>query len=102
MQIVTVAELRARQEDGERFQLIDVRSHDEYAAGHVPCAVNLPMDQVEGRLDDLHHRDPVVLICRSGRRAELTRGLLHPHVNDLIVLEGGTGSCGYPSSQATG
>jgi rhodanese-related sulfurtransferase len=87
---MTVGELRTRQEDGERFQLIDVRSHDEYATGHIPCAVNLPMDQVEERLDDLHHHDPVVLICQSGRRAELTRGLLTPHVNDLIVLEGGT------------
>lgn len=90
MTTVTSAQLQSRMDQGERFQMIDVRSPAEFAAGHIPCAANLPMDQVESRLDDVHHRDPVVLICQSGRRAALTHGLLAPHVNDLIVLEGGT------------
>jgi rhodanese-related sulfurtransferase len=91
---VTSEALQARMERGERFQMIDVRPADEYAAGHIPCAVNLPMDQVESRLDDIHHRDPVVLVCQSGRRATLTRDLLAPHLNDLLVLEGGTAAWG--------
>jgi rhodanese-related sulfurtransferase len=86
MKTLTAEQLQARMERGERFQMIDVRSPDEFASGHIPCAVNLPMDQVESRLDDLHHRDPVVLICQSGRRATLTRELLEPHLNDLLVL----------------
>jgi hypothetical protein len=48
------------------------------------------MEQVESRLDDMHHHDPVVLICQSGTRAELTSELLTPHRNDLVLLEGGT------------
>jgi rhodanese-related sulfurtransferase len=90
MKTLTAEQLQARMERGERFQMIDVRSPGEFASGHIPCAVNLPMDQVESRLDDLHHRDPVVLICQSGRRATLTRELLEPHLNDLLVLDGGT------------
>jgi rhodanese-related sulfurtransferase len=87
---VTVSELNARLSKGERFQLIDVRSPQEYAEGHVPGAMNLPMDQAEARIDDLQHQDPVILICQSGRRAGMTCELLKAHHNDLIVLEGGT------------
>jgi rhodanese-related sulfurtransferase len=90
MKSVTIEELQEQLDQGGRFQMIDVRSPGEFAAGHIPCAVNLPMDQVESRLDDLHHQDPVLLICQSGRRATLTRELLRPHINELIVLDGGT------------
>ena len=87
---VTATELNARLSQGERFQLIDVRSPQEYAEGHVPGAMNLPMDQAEARIDDLQHRDPVILICQSGTRAKLTCELLKAHHKDLVVLEGGT------------
>ena len=35
------------------FQCVDVRSASEYASGHIPGAVNIPLDQIEARLDDL-------------------------------------------------
>jgi len=77
-------------EEGQRFQLIDVRSPQEYASGHIPCAINLPMEQIENRLADMHSRDAVVLICESGGRAEMTSELLDRHRNDWILLDGGT------------
>jgi rhodanese-related sulfurtransferase len=83
-------ELKAKLERGERFQLIDVRSPDEFAEAHIPGAVNLPMEQVEVRLSDLHPHDPVVLVCQSGRRAGLTCEMLSQVRDDVIVLEGGT------------
>lgn len=87
---VTVTELNARLRQGERFQLIDVRSAQEYAEGHVPGAMNLPMDQAEARIDDLQRQDPVVLICQSGTRATVTCTILKSHHDGLVVLEGGT------------
>lgn len=92
---ITAAELKNRLDGGggsgaTRYQLIDVRTPREYDEGHVPGAVNVPMDQVEARLDDLGPRDPVVLICQSGTRANMTCDLLRPHRDDLLVLEGGT------------
>lgn len=87
---LTPTHLNARLSQGERFQLIDVRSPQEYAEGHIPGAMNLPMDQAEARIDDLQRHDPVVLICQSGRRAGMTCELLKAHHDDLIVLEGGT------------
>jgi rhodanese-related sulfurtransferase len=50
-------------------QLVDVRSASEFSAGHIPGAVNIPMDQIEGRLADLRPNVPVVLICQAGKRA---------------------------------
>ena len=57
---------------------IDVRSADEYNAGHVPGALNIPHNQIEERLDQiLHLKDkPVLLYCRSGRRAGMAEATL--------------------------
>jgi rhodanese-related sulfurtransferase len=87
---ITVSELKHRLERADRLQLIDVRSPDEYNEGHIPGAMNLPMDQAEARLADMGAHDPVVLICQTGRRAQMTCDLLKPHRDDLLLLEGGT------------
>jgi len=83
---ITVSELK--QHCGA--QLIDVRSASEFAAGHISGAINIPMDQIEGRLDDLDPERPLVLICKSGKRARMTAGLLAPCRQDTAVLQGGT------------
>lgn len=70
--------------------LVDVRSGSEFASGHIPSAVNIPMDQIEGRLDDLDRNLPIVLICQSGKRASMTAGLLDSCQRQVSVLEGGT------------
>ncbi len=52
--------------------LIDVRTPAEFEAGHIPGAVNVPLDELKGTLDELRevlHDHDVVLVCRSGRRA---------------------------------
>jgi len=73
-----------------RWQCIDVRSPTEFAAGHIPAAINIPMDEIESRLDDLRSGDRIVLVCQAGKRAEMTRALLADRVGDLSVLRGGT------------
>ena len=71
-------------------QLIDVRSASEFGSGHIPGAINIPMDQIEARVDDLSRSVPVVLICQTGKRARMTAGLLEPCQRQIAVLEGGT------------
>ena len=58
--------------------VLDVRTPEEYAAGHVPGAINVPHDQIEGRLAELSGlRDKdVVVYCKSGRRAALALEVL--------------------------
>jgi hypothetical protein len=52
--------------------------------------MNVPMEQVEARVADLDLNSQVVLVCKSGTRAKIARGLLEKKVPNLSVLEGGT------------
>ena len=88
-QLVKVEELKQQRDRGAMMLLVDVRSGSEYGTGHVPGAVNIPLEQVESRVGDLGTQ-PVVLICKSGKRARMAAGLLEPRRNDVAVLEGGT------------
>jgi rhodanese-related sulfurtransferase len=71
---VTQAQRRARLEAHDRALLVlDVRTPDEFAAGHVPGAINVPHDQVEacvGELEAARTRD-VVVYCGAGKRAAM-------------------------------
>jgi rhodanese-related sulfurtransferase len=87
---ITTEELRQNRETGSQLQLVDVRSASEYAAGHVPGAANIPLEQIEARLEDLDPSRSLVLICQSGKRACMTADLLAPHRSGLNVLDGGT------------
>ncbi len=87
-----IAVLDARELDGSQgaWQCVDVRTASEYAAGHVPGAVNVPLDELESRMGDLDSERPVMLICKAGQRAAIAHGLLTGRRSDLHVLEGGT------------
>jgi rhodanese-related sulfurtransferase len=56
--------------------LIDVRTPDEYAAGALEGAVNVPLDELAGRLDELDRSVPVVVYCRSGSRSSQAAAIL--------------------------
>jgi rhodanese-related sulfurtransferase len=56
--------------------VLDVRTPEEYVAGHVPGAVNIPYDQVGARLAEVPRDKDVVLYCRSGRRAAMAGEVL--------------------------
>ncbi len=86
-QTITVKQFR---EQVERLQLIDVRSPSEFASGHIPGAVNIPIEQIEGRLADLEADRQILLVCQSGMRARIAAGMLANCRKNVAVLEGGT------------
>jgi len=70
---------------------IDVRSPEEYNAGHVPGAINVPHNQIDNHLADIMHlKDKAVLLyCRSGRRAGFAESsLTELGFTQLYHLEG--------------
>ncbi len=100
-QLITVEYLQTH---AAASQLMDVRSPSEFAAGHIPGAINIPMDQIESRLDDLSATSPIVLICQMGKRARTTAGLLEPCSLKISVLDGGTNAwiqAGLPIVQSS-
>ncbi len=60
-----------RQADDPSLVVVDVRTAEEFATGHVPGAINVPYDQVGRRLAELPRDKDLVLYCRTGRRATL-------------------------------
>ena len=86
---ISAAELANMQARGSA-QLIDICSPTEYASGHVPGALNIPMEQIGARIADLRIGSPVVLICKSGQRACATAQLIRASRTDVLVLDGGT------------
>lgn len=58
-------------------QLVDVRTREEFAQGHLPGAKNLPVEALAGRTRELGSKDkPVVVYCRSGARSGQAASLL--------------------------
>lgn len=83
---VSSAEARKLVQSGAR--LVDVRTPAEFAAGHIPGAINIPVQQLETRMRELEPKDgTVVLYCRSGRRsgdaAQLLKRAGFAQVHDL-------------------
>lgn len=69
MRSISVGELRRRLEDEAAPFLLDVREPEELVLGRIAGSVNIPMDEVELRLDELPtHRD-IVVICHVGERS---------------------------------
>jgi rhodanese-related sulfurtransferase len=61
---VGLDELLTRTQSGEVL-VVDVRPRLEFDAGHLPGAVNIPLDQLSARLADLDLETPVVAYCRG-------------------------------------
>lgn len=64
LRAVSRAELMAGLENGS-MAVLDVRPEDEYRAGHLPDAINTPIEQMEAMLDDLPHDREIVAYCRG-------------------------------------
>ncbi|MCD6640734.1 MAG: FAD-dependent oxidoreductase [Nocardioides sp.] len=68
--------------------LVDVRSPQEFAHGAIPGAVNVPVDELRDRLDELPE-GPLVVHCRVGLRGHVAARLLAQHGRDVVNLDGG-------------
>jgi rhodanese-related sulfurtransferase len=69
------SDARALVEKGAR--LVDVRAPEEFASGHVPGAVNIPVQDLAQRMGEVGPKDgPVVVYCKSGNRSGRAASLL--------------------------
>ncbi|MDQ0197325.1 rhodanese-like domain-containing protein [Neobacillus ginsengisoli] len=73
-----------------KAQLIDVREPNEFEAGHILGARNIPMSQMKMRMKEIRSDMPVYLYCQSGMRsARAAQFLNRKGYKDLTQLHGG-------------
>jgi rhodanese-related sulfurtransferase len=70
--------------------VLDVREPTEYAAGHVPGSLLMPMGQLPARMDELDRGTPVYVICASGNRSLAMTDVLRHAGYDAMSVAGGT------------
>ena len=81
--------LQRRAQHPDPLFVLDVRTPEEFAAGHVPGAVNVPHDQIASHLAQVPKDQDVVLYCRSGRRVAIAADVLSANgYTRLSHLEG--------------
>ena len=78
---------------GDDLVVLDVRTEAEFHDGHVKGAINIPVEELVSRIQEVPEGKPMLIICRSGRRAahafDILRNAGHPAEN-LWYLTGYT------------
>jgi rhodanese-related sulfurtransferase len=83
------ATLRINREDAV---VIDVREADEYAAGHLPGARNIPAKDIHARVSELANlkEKPLIVVCASGARSgQISAQFKQQGFADTCFLDGG-------------
>jgi len=90
MRIISALVLNEALHRGENYQIIDIREPYEYAACNIG-SIHIPMGELCDRLAELPLSKNVVIMCRSGKRAEAMANLLTTdfEMNNIWILEGG-------------
>lgn len=69
--------------------LLDVRSPIEFETEHIAGSANIPLDAIDSRFDEVSRTGELVVICRSGKRAERAAYALMGRGFQPKVLDGG-------------
>jgi rhodanese-related sulfurtransferase len=87
----------ARIVESNNAVIIDVRTQEEWDAGHIPGAIHIPLSEVKGRLDEFKAFEGKTLVmqCRSGKRsASAGKILLSAGYENVSNLTGGINAWG--------
>ncbi len=70
---ITATEAKTIMDEGGDYVILDVRTEEEFAEGHVPGAILIPHDRINAQASEkLPDKDKLILVyCRSGRRSKL-------------------------------
>ncbi len=69
--------------------LLDVRSPIEFETEHIANSINVPLDALDSRFDEVPRKGQLIVICRSGKRAERGAYMLMGRGFQPQVMDGG-------------
>jgi rhodanese-related sulfurtransferase len=89
MQEITVEDLKRMKDNGEDFQLIDVREDFEYQMSNLDGEL-IPLGGILIETEKIDHDKPVIIMCRSGKRSAMAVMQLEAQgFTNLYNLQGG-------------
>lgn len=94
---VTLSEVSAQQRSNDKL-VLDVRGEEEWSAGHLPGSLNIPIAELDRRLDEIPRDRPPIVHCQTGARAAMAASLLRARGFDDVRLFSG----GFAEWQAAG
>lgn len=59
-----------------KMEVIDVRTPEEFNAGHIPGAKSIPLQDIESRLEEFNQEQAYLLVCQSGNRSAQAQDIL--------------------------
>ena len=75
--------------EADEAQVVDVRTPEEYAAGHIAGAEHIPFDELTARSETLDRSRPLVFLCRGGDRSTLAMQAFAASGWDARTMAGG-------------
>jgi phage shock protein E len=99
---ISMSELKKHVDHRQKTEVVlDVRSPEEFAEGHIPGSLNIPHEEVARKANELKKYDTVYIHCRSGGRAQIAAAELEKHGVKNLVCVVGSGmpdwiAAGYP------
>ena len=98
---ISVSDARAMMQSSSNPLVVDVRTPQEYAQGHLKGAVNIPLSDLPLRMDGLDHNRPMIVYCQTGvRSAQASSILVGAGFSKAFSMEGGISAwinSGYPT-----
>ena len=84
---IQMEEIEIKLNAGNPLQIIDVRTEVEFENFSLPQikTLNIPLDELRGRMDELNFNRPIYLLCQSGKRSAMAVGLLQ-EINNKLEL----------------
>ena len=73
----------------DKVLLLDVRKEDEYAKGHINEAINIPLDELRYRFNEIPKDKPIYVICKTGHRSYMACRILMQNGYDCTNVAGG-------------
>jgi rhodanese-related sulfurtransferase len=96
---VSVDEAKEMIDNGE-VEVIDVRTPEEFSAGHIPGAKLVPLQVIDSMVSELDKNKKYVVVCRSGNRSTQASGILaEKGFSNIYNMTGGMNEWKYEVEQ---
>lgn len=86
---LTPEQVLEKLDSGQALLVVDVRAPAEFGVAHIPGAINIPVAEIEDRLNEFRHDNGVLIYCINGKRTRKAEAiLLGADVSNIYHLEG--------------